>query len=88
MGGRGVVLPPESEILHEFFCFGDMFLISQHFSEQPALAFRFCRAFCRARFPELLPADDASAGEWSGGTEQWSVVRGQGSGKSSFEFRV
>ena len=32
--------------MHEFFCFEDMSLNSQHFSEQPALAFRICRAFC------------------------------------------
>ncbi len=49
-GGRRGAFPAGSEILHEFFCFGDMFLISQHFSEQAALAFRFCRAFVALRF--------------------------------------
>ena len=70
-GGRGVVLRAESEILHEFFCFGDMFLISQHFSEQAALVFRFCRAFVALSFG-ALGADDASAREWSGAGGQGS----------------
>ncbi len=41
-------------------------MISQHFSEQAALAFRFCPAFVALRFRSIWRPVKSSGGRWSG----------------------